>query len=135
MTSYDNDLPRPSRAGGLRTIRLVLVLACLGIIANSVVGGVLISENVQRITEINEERRGNTIRNCMDVNRRHDNAVRALNLLYAERVRRVTGPRERELVRQSRVSSLLLIEALTPKRDCRRLAREQVQTEPPERTP
>ena len=71
----------------------------------------------------------------MDVNRRHDNALRALNVLYAERVRRVTGPRERELVRQSRVSTVLLIEALTPKRNCRRLALEQVRSEPPERNP
>jgi hypothetical protein len=125
MSDYDSNLAVP-RAGGLRTIRIVLVLACIGIIANSVVGGILIGENAQRINEVNEERYGNTIRNCADVNRRHDNALRALNVLYAERVRRVTGPRERELVRQSRVSSALLIEALTPKRDCRRLAREQI---------
>ena len=104
MSDYDRNLAVP-RAGGLRTIRIVLVLACLGIMANIVDRR---RPRRREHTADHGDQRGtlrNTERNCMDVNRRHDNALRALNVLYAERVRRVTGPRERELVRQSRVSS------------------------------
>jgi hypothetical protein len=118
--------PLGPRAGGLRTIRIVLVLACVGIVANSIVVGALIGENAKRIRQVNEERAQNTIRNCEDVNRRHDNTIRALTGLYAIRIRDAPSAGDRERIRQSRTASVLLIEALTPKRDCVAFAREQV---------
>ena len=48
--------PLGPRAGGLRTIRIVLVLACLGVMVNSSMIVVLVGQSKQRISEINKER-------------------------------------------------------------------------------
>ena len=89
-------------------------------------------ENAKRTREvaaltqkIQDERARNVLTNCGDVNDRHDNAIRELDRIYERRIGSATRG-ERVRLRQGRDSTVLLIQALTPHRNCRALADRQV---------
>lgn len=87
--------------------------------------------NAQLTRQIQVERRQNVFRNCQDINDRHDNTIRQLDRLLTRRVREAPTQAERDRLRLSRASTVLLIEALVPKRDCAALARQQVSSNKP----
>ena len=74
---------------------------------------------------VNDERARNVERNCSDVNARHDAALEGLDIVLG-RARVGASPERLRQIEQSRASTLLLIQALTPKRDCAALAARQV---------
>lgn len=81
--------------------------------------------NSRRVDDINQERASNVERNCLDVNRRHDATLAALDRLLADRIKDA-APAERSRLEASREATALLIEALVPKRDCSALVAQQV---------
>jgi hypothetical protein len=113
------------RAGGLRTIRIVLVLVACGVCMNTAGVVTTFVLNSDRVDQINQERFTNVERNCLDVNARHDRAVRTVEGILSPRLAEA-GPAERERLEASRETTVQIIEALTPKRDCQAFAREQV---------
>ena len=113
--------------GGLRTIRLVLVLVAAGVVALTFCVVLLFLSNSARVGQINDERFRNVVRTCEDVNQRHDASVRRLDELLAPRLKDATRA-ERARIKESRAATALLIESLTPHRDCARLARGQIDT-------
>lgn len=115
------------RAGGLRLIRIALVAIGVGVMLNTCGVVMTFFLNADRVAQINQERFENTRRNCEDVNRRHDRAVRTVSEILGPRLLNAK-PAERARLEASRETTVLLIEALTPKRDCARVARELVQT-------
>ena len=118
-------LPGPERAGGIRLIRIVLVCLACGVVMNTAGVVTTFFLNADRVDQINRERLQNVTRNCEDVNARHDRAVRTVEQILGPRLEKA-GPVERRRLEASRETTVLLIEALTPKRDCVALAREQV---------
>lgn len=104
-----------------RWLVLVSVLATLAAIA----GGVGFFSARAAIGRTNGERARNSERNCLDVNVRHDRTIAALDSILAERLR-TASPVERARLLTSRQTTVLLIESLTPKRDCGAYARQQV---------
>lgn len=88
----------------------------------------LARENRARIADIaanahriQASRRDSILISCRQTNERHDRTIRTLDRLLAARVATANAS-ERRRLRESRTSTVLLIEALAPKRDCRRLA-------------
>lgn len=108
-----------------RWIVIVAVFAALGMIAGA--GGMISGQRT--VQQIQREREVAIRVNCEDVNRRHDRTIRQLDALLAVRLRGASA-RERERLRASRQTTVLLIEALTPKRECVALARALVRTGP-----
>lgn len=87
------------------------------IVAAFLIGGggtVLLLSTSRKTDELAQTRRQAIIVSCEDSNRRHDNAIRQLDRLIGQIP---PGPR-RERARQSRASTVLLIDALAPKFDC-----------------
>lgn len=87
------------------------------------------SESRALITAIQRERSRNIRQGCEDTNARHDSTIATLDRLLAFRLRHATRA-DRLRLRQSRVSTVLLIDALVPFRDCRALVAQQVKTNP-----
>lgn len=85
--------------------------------------------SVYLFSKINDERERNVRANCEQINARHDATIRQLDALLAQRLR-TASPADRERIEQSRASTVLLINALVPKRDCDRLVSEQVNSRP-----
>lgn len=85
--------------------------------------------SVYLFSKINDERERNVRVNCEQTNARHDATIHQLDALIRQRAETAT-PRERERIDQSRASTVLLIDALTPKRDCDRLVRGQISSRP-----
>lgn len=54
---------------------------------------------------------------CQEQNERHDNVIRQLDSIYADALKKAT-PKERAQINEGRAPTLLLIDALAPKRDC-----------------
>lgn len=108
-------------------VRVFVILTAL-IAAVSLVGsGYLLasgtSDAQDLAQQIQRERKRNVLESCQEINRRHDNTIAALDLLIAK-----LPPSRRERARQGRASTVLLIEALAPKRQCEAFARRQVGT-------
>lgn len=99
--------------------------------------------------QIQRERARNVRSNCEEQNRRHDDSIGTLDRLVLERLThhrvaatlpapqvevrlaaalKLADPPVRAQVQQSIGSTVLLIEALVPKRDCRALVARQVNT-------
>lgn len=114
------------RAGGLRVIRIVLGFLLAVVAVLCVLVAITFVWSLQRVDQINSERTRNILSNCREVNARHDDTVTALDRLLARRILADPG-REREF-EQGRDSTLLLIDALVPRRDCAALADRQVST-------
>jgi hypothetical protein len=110
------------RAGGLRTIRIVLVCVACGVCMNTAGVVTTFILNANRVDQINQERAANIVRSCMDVNARNVAARLELDRLLAQRSANATA----EQVERSRSTTTALINALVPRRDCQRLVRLQV---------
>lgn len=116
----------PTRVSGIRFIRSAVVF-CLGmIVILALMVPVTFILNAARVDQINGERERNVRSNCRDINARHDDTIRQLDRLTASRLNKTDSLTERSRIRQSRDSTVLLIEALVPKRDCEALARRQI---------
>lgn len=115
------------RAGGLRLIRTLIVGLCIGVTVLSFATVLLWRSNDARVQQINNERAANVRRNCEDVNDRHRDTIQAVDELLAPRLKTAT-PAERKQMRASRDSTVLILNALVPMRDCDRLVRTQVAT-------
>lgn len=113
------------RSPGLLILRWVVAVIGLGVIAHSVALIIAFGQVHRQVERINDERTRNILMVCADTNARHDGTIRALNVILARQLK-TAGPRERARLRASRENTVLLIEALAPKRDCVRLARQQV---------
>jgi cell division protein FtsB len=81
-------------------------------------------ENHDLLQAIQRERARNVRTNCEEQNRRHDATIRQLHRLVDELP---PGPRKVRAV-QGMAGSVALIQALAPKRDCRALVAQQVNT-------
>jgi hypothetical protein len=77
------------------------------------------------VDKIQGERARNVQDNCEQVNQRHDNTIVALDGVL-DQARKTAGPAQRKQIQQSRAATVLLIDALAPKRDCNALVRRQV---------
>ena len=80
----------------------------------------------QAAVEIQSQRVAAVRMSCQDQNRRHDETIATLDKLIAQ----VPGSR-RQRAKESRNSTVLLINALAPKRDCEAVVRAAVKTPPP----
>lgn len=108
-----------------RWIVIVAVFAAAGMIAGA--GGMISGQRT--VQQIQREREVAIRVNCEDVNSRHDRTIRQLDAVLEARSRDASE-RERERLRASRESTVLIIESLTPKRECVALARALVKTGP-----
>ena len=101
--------------------------AALGIMVLLVFFG--IRANQHRVDQINAERARNVRLTCEDINRRHDQTIATLDAVILKRSKSEKQSKlRRQQIRQSRETTVLLINALTPKRDCDALVRNQVKT-------
>jgi hypothetical protein len=110
------------RAVDMRTAA-AWVFAGLGVLALVVSIVLAIGANASATRQIQEERARSVYANCMDINRRHDNSIRQLDALIAQ-----APPERRERAKAGRAGTVLLIQALVPKRDCDALVKRSVTT-------
>jgi hypothetical protein len=116
----------PLKPVTVSTRRVFVVLALIALPALPVAAWVVsssVSDN-QRLTEaIQEQRRDSILYGCREQNARHDRTIATLDRLIAQAP---AGRRER--ARQGRAGTVLLIEALAPKRDCAALVTKAAPT-------
>jgi hypothetical protein len=93
----------------------VLLTACLFI-----AGTALVKTN-STTHQIQNERARSVRENCEQVNDRHDHAIETLDRLIAK-----APPSRRQRAIQNRAATVLLLDAIVPKRDCERLVRQSV---------
>lgn len=74
---------------------------------------------------IQQSRVNSSLTSCEEQNARHDNAIVALDKLLKRAARQAPTTRIRQ-IRQSRMSTVLLINALQPHRNCRALVRNRI---------
>src|SRR5262245_9089180 len=77
-----------------------------------------------RTSQINKERARNTFNACAELNERHDDSIKALDTLLAKALKK--DPKRKAQIETSRASTVFLINALVPKRDCKALVAKQV---------
>lgn len=77
------------------------------------------------VDQVQQERANATRRNCVEVNGRHDNTVRVLDRVLNRAGQDLTPAQRRDL-EQSRAATILLIDALAPRRDCDDLVQRTV---------
>lgn len=143
-------MTRPGRVPGLLIMRGVLVAVGVGVICLSILVGLLFGRVHAQFVALNAERTHNILASCRDTNQRHDDTVAALNRTMLKRLtgqkvplslpdgkvraelaaalKRADPPLRRQ-AQQGLASTVLLIDALSPHRDCAALARRQVDTD------
>jgi len=112
----------------------VLFLVQVGLGALSIY---LVGQNAQRSDETRElvhaqqTSRESSVRvTCREQNDRHDQTIATLDRLLEQADRDATAQRRRQL-REGRASTVLLIDALAPKRDCEQRVRQLAGVETP----
>jgi hypothetical protein len=110
-------------------ISVVSVIAGLAMAGAFAVAGAYLVGLSARTDSIQASRAENVRANCTEQNERHDNTIRTLDSVLRDAKRRAS-PARREQLAQSRESTVLLINALAPKRDCEQRVREQVTASP-----
>jgi formaldehyde-activating enzyme involved in methanogenesis len=81
------------------------------------VGGALLIARTYTLAEDIQQNRVSFIRDeCEDVNQRHDNTIAALDAVLKQAIE--DHPERAERIEESRTSTVLLINALVPVRDC-----------------
>ena len=109
------DARRTRRADRWRLVAVAgALLACLSILLTALL-----------YVQVQDERARNIFNNCRETNDRHVNTVRELDGIYEDRLR-TANPAERARLKQGRDSTVLLIKAFLPIRDCRALVGRQV---------
>lgn len=88
----------------------------------------LTKANRQRIADVQRSREDTVRLACAEQNERHDGTIRTLDRLILET--RKMHPERARRAAESRVGTVLLIEALAPKRDCDKRVRELVHPRP-----
>lgn len=106
----------PRRRLQMNAIAIIAGLSMGG--ALSVAGVYLIGISSQT-DEIQESRRENIRVSCDQQNQRHDNTIRALDQVLEEAIQ--SEPERAKRIEASRERTILLINALVPKRNCDRL--------------
>jgi hypothetical protein len=76
------------------------------------------SDRAASAEDLARQNRDIILRFCLETNERHDNTIRRLDRIIAELP---AGP-EKVRARRNRASTVLIIEALAPKRDCQAFA-------------
>ena len=129
MTEQRRSTDQPESKKDSRRIRRIAIIAAVAVAVGFAAAGFAFYLNAGRTDDvaqlaqqIQDERAANTLRACRDVNQRHDDTIRALD----ELLKRAGRSASREQVERSRASTVLLIDALAPKRDCKRLVARQV---------
>lgn len=126
-----------------RYLRALVVLFCV----SALVFTYLLAVNADRAKEARDLARTNRVltrqiqieraRNvrdaCAQTNARHDKTIVTLDRLL-KRAAKTASPERLRQMKDSRTGTVLLIEALVPKRDCAQLVRDQVGS-PPSVTP
>lgn len=102
---------KPWRAEILIVAALTIAIAVIGWVK---VSGLIDDVQQNRVEFITQE--------CLDVNQRHDNTVDALNALLDKALEK--HPERASQIEQSRESTILLIDALVPVRDCEERVKE-----------
>lgn len=115
----------------VRAPRWLVVLGVVAIpalpVAAWVVGG-QVSDNTKISEQIQQSRTDATLSSCREQNERHDRTIHTLDLLLAQAIRR--SPERAVQIRQSRASTVLLINSLAPKRDCEQRVHDLVTIHP-----
>lgn len=112
---------RTEQSAARHVTRVVTAIFAIAIVLNSVSAVVSLENNQDRIHEIQAERVDSILRSCRDENQRHDATIRRLDDLIHR-----LPPAKRTRAVQSRAGTVLLINALAPRRDCSLLARAEV---------
>lgn len=109
-----------------KTLRILYGMA-FGLLLAGGLSVYLLTQNAQRVHDIQQSRRDNTVEACLAQNDRHDNTIAALDAELAE-LSKSLKPAEAAQLKQSRDFTVLLINALAPyTEDCDAKARRQVQ--------
>lgn len=127
MTQQRRSTDHPDSKRARRKVVVVAVVAAVAVMLAFAAAGFALWLNAGRTQQIQDERAANILRSCQEQNQRHDAAIRALDQLIAK-AQTTAGPAQVERMRQSRASTVLLIDALAPMRDCPALVTRQVDT-------
>lgn len=114
-----------------RGLVAVCLLALVALPLAAWIAGSRVNNTSEFAREIQRQRVESIRMSCEDTNRRHDRTIATLDALLVKRVK-TAGRRERVKLKASRASTVALIEALAPKRDCAELIRRSA---PPPQTP
>lgn len=85
-----------------------------------------LEENGDRIKDIQSERSRSITVACVNQNERNINTKNTLNEIYARRREEADTRKEVRQLQQSRAATILLINALSPMRDCEELVKRSV---------
>lgn len=108
------------RTAVILAIGNTLALVGYGLLADQ--NGNRIDDNKQTISDIQQSRRDSVLISCREQNSRHDNTVKTLDGLISS-----SPPERKTQARQSRAFTVLLIDALVPKRNCQQRVRQLVE--------
>lgn len=121
----------------VRRRNILLAVAVVLSTGNAIVAPVSFRANAQRAREarqlairIQQERTASISEGCQQQNSRHDATIAALDALLARASRDANSAR-REQLKQSRRSTVLLIDSLAPKQNCEALVKSRVATSSP----
>lgn len=116
------DRRKPWRAEIMIVAILAILLTTAIGVAGQINNGARIDDNEAAIEQIQTIRHDAIVQTCTETNQRHDNTIAALKKLSQERLADDPTPREAEEIRSSLGPTIILINALVPKRDCERRA-------------
>lgn len=114
-------LPPTDQFANRRIAWIVTTVFAVAVVLNTISAVIAFDNNTARIHQIQQERVATVLRSCREQNLRHDATIHSLD----ELIRRLP-PEKRTRAVQSRAGTVLLINALAPKRDCATLARATV---------
>jgi hypothetical protein len=101
----------------IRALVVALVILAASNVVNTILAVGQATHADQLATTIQQQRVSITLANCVDQNAHHDGTVAALNRLLVAAEGKAT-PAARARIAASEAPTLLLINALAPKRDC-----------------
>lgn len=116
--------PPERRRLPIRLVTVLIVMACLLGVGNSVLNAILISGNAHTINEIQKSREDSIRSQCREQNARHDGTIATLDQVL-QNIKR-TDPAQYKQAQAGRDNTVLLIDSLTPKRDCELRVRQLV---------
>lgn len=109
-------------AAWTRRTSMILVLLFVATLGVGVISIYLLVENGNRTDDIQNERVATTLHACLDQNIRHDITIDRLNHIISQ----IKDPKQRARAEASEGSTIALIDALAPHRDCRAVVKAAV---------
>ena len=106
---------RNPTARRLATVMVYVLCALVPVLAGGLGWALLV--NYQQAQQIQAQREDSIRDSCVGQNARHDATIRALDRLLAQATSHASAERVRR-IEESRASTVRLIEALAPARDC-----------------